>query len=209
MSGGPYQPPNLRGNAPFAVPVLRVPSPVAPAMVRSVALGPIGPAGQKGDLGPQGAPGDYGSIRYDEVNATPITLTPGVPAAFTLAAPVTNTDSLRGPFAGFVFLSPDGSTLNARASGDSYLIRARGSVLTSIAGGSFTTDLVIPTVSGPSSTRPRTLMKAAGTPDLVDELFQAFPGKGFLDNGATIMVTSTVPAVLTPQTLFVTPLSAV
>lgn len=190
----------------MTVPVLRVAAPTMPGLVRSLVAGGIGPAGERG---PQGVSGDYGNIRYDEVNATPITLLPNVPTAFTLAAPVTNTDSLRSPFDGFVFLSPDGRTLNARASGDSYLIRARGSVLASIAGGSFTTDLVIPSVSGPSSTRPRTLMKAAGTPDLVDELFQVFPGAGFIANGATIMVTSTVPAVLTPQTLFVTPLTAV
>ena len=165
--------------------------------------GPPGPAG------PQGARGDYGSIRYDEVNATPITLEPGVAAAFTLAAPVMTVNNLRGPFASFDFLSPDGRTLNARANGDTYLIRARMSVVASMAGGSFTSDLVIPSVSGPSSTRPRSLLKPAGTPDLVDELFQAFPGSGFIANGASIMLTSTVPAVVIPQTLFVTPLGAV
>lgn len=171
--------------------------------------GAQGATGAKGDQGPQGVPGDYGSIRYDEVNATPITLMPGQPSAFTLAAPVMTTNSLRGPFANFVFLSPDGRTLNARANGDVYLIRARMSVVAVQAGGSFTTDLVIPSVSGPSSTRPRSLLKPAGTPDLVDELFQAFPGAGFIANGASIMLTSTVSAVVTPQTLFVTPLEAI
>jgi hypothetical protein len=206
VTGGPYRTPVLRVPAPVSVPVLRVPTPTMPAVVRSQVAGAIGPAGERG---PQGARGDYGSIRYDEVNATPITLMPNQPTAFTLAAPVTNTDSLRGPFAGFVFLSPDGSTLSARANGDTYLIRARMSVVASLAGGSFTTDLVIPSVSGPSSTRPRALMRPAGTSELIDELFQAFPGAGFIANGATIMLTSTVPAVVTPQTLFVTPIGAV
>jgi hypothetical protein len=162
-----------------------------------------------GGAGPQGAPGDYGAIRYDEVNATPFSLTPGVPAPFTLAAPVTNTDSLRGPFAGFIFLSPDGRTLHARANGDVYLIRARLAVVSSIAGGSFSTDLVIPGVSATSSTRPRSLLKQAGAVEIVDELFEAFPGAGFVNNGATLMLTSSVPVIVTPQTLFVKPLTAV
>jgi hypothetical protein len=206
VTGGPFKTPVVRVPAPMTVPVLRVAAPTMPGLVRSLVAGGIGPAGQRG---PQGVPGDYGSIRYDEVNATPITLTPNQPTAFTLAAPVLTVNSLRGPFAGFVFLSLDGSTLSARANGDTYLIRARMSVVASLAGGSFTTDLVIPSVSGPSSTRPRALMRPAGTPELIDELFQAFPGAGFIANGATVMLTSTVPAVVTPQTLFVTPIGAV
>jgi hypothetical protein len=103
-----------------------VPSPVevmaqsAPSSVASsvATYGPQGPPGVSGPAGPQGASGDYGAIRYDEVNATPFSLTPGIAAPFTLAAPVTNTNSLRGPFEGFVFLSPDGRTLHARANGD-------------------------------------------------------------------------------------------
>jgi hypothetical protein len=176
---------------------------------RILAIGVPGPSGPAGPQGTQGDPGDYGSVRYDEVNATPIALMPGQPSAFTLAAPITTVNNLRGPFASFVFLSSDGRTINARANGDTYLIRARMSVVAVQAGGSFTTDLVITSVSGPSSTRPRALMKPAGTPDLIDELFEAFPGAGFIANGATIMVTSTVQAVVTPQTLFVTPLGAV
>ena len=196
----------VRVPAPVSVPVVRVPVPTMPAVVRSQSLGPIGPAGS---VGPQGASGDYGAIRYDEVNATPFSLTPGVPAPFTLAAPVTNTDSLRGPFASFVFLSPDGRTLHARANGDVYLIRARLAVVSSIAGGSFSTDLVIPGVSATSSTRPRSLLKQAGAVEIVDELFEAFPGAGFVNNGATLMLTSSVPVIVTPQTLFVKPLTAV
>jgi hypothetical protein len=128
---------------------------------------------------------------------------------FTLAAPVTNTDSLRGPFAGYMFLSPDGRTLHARANGDVYLIRARMAVVSSIAGGSFSTDLVIPGVSATSSTRPRSLLKQAGAVEIVDDLFEAFPGAGFVANGAAIMLTSSVPVTVTPQTLFVKPLTAV
>jgi len=206
VTGGPFRTPVVRVPAPVSVPVVRVPAPTMPAVVRSQSLGPIGPAG---GAGPQGAPGDYGAIRYDEVNATPFSLTPGVPAPFTLAAPVTNTDSLRGPFASFIFLSSDGRTLHARANGDVYLIRARLAVVSSIAGGSFSTDLVIPGVSATSSTRPRSLLKQAGAVEIVDELFEAFPGAGFVNNGATLMLTSSVPVIVTPQTLFVKPLTAV
>ena len=209
MSGGPFKTPVLRVPAPVSAPVLRVPSPTMPAVVRSLIAGGIGPAGGKGDPGPQGVPGDYGSIRYDEVAALPITLAPGVPKPLVLVAPVMMTNSLHGPFASFRFLDEDGTTLRARANGDSYLIRVRMSVIASIAGGSFATDLVIPGVAGSSSTRPRTLLKAAGTADLVDELFQAFPGANFAANGAAIMLTSTVPAMVTPQTLFITPLAAI
>lgn len=206
MTSAPVVTPVVRVAVPNAAPVVFVPVQASSAVVRVQSLGTQGPRGLQG---PQGVPGDYGSIRYDEVNATPITLTPNVPTAFTLAAPVMTVSSLRGPFADFVFLLADGRTLRARANGDTYLIRARMSVVTSIAGGSFTTDLVIPSVSGPSSTRPRSLMKPAGTSELIDELFQAFPGSGFIANGASIMLTSTVPAVVIPQTMFVTPLGAV
>jgi len=168
--------------------------------------GPPGPAG------PRGAPGDYGSIRYDEVTANTITLLPGQTKPLFLAAPVMMTNSLRGPFADFQFLDEDGKTIHARASGDSYLLRARMSVVASQASGSFTTDLsVIGSTSanaGPSSTRPRSLLKPAGTPDLVDELFQVFPGAGFAANGALLMLSASVPVVVTPQTIFVTPIEA-
>lgn len=180
-----------------------------PVVASVTVRGQQGAQGEAGDPGPQGEPGDYGSIRYDEVSGTPISLMPDVPAAFTLAAPVMMTNSLRGPFANFTFLSPDGRTLNARANGDSYLIRVRMSVVAVQAGGSFTTDLVIPGVSGGSSSRPRSLLIAAGPSAPVDELFQAFPGPNFVANGASIMLTSTVPATVTPQTLFVTPLIAI
>ena len=169
--------------------------------------GPEGPASTV--PGPAGPSGDYGAIRYDEVNATPFNLSPGIAAPFTLAAPVTNTDSLRGPFFGFAFLSANGRTLHARANGDVYLIRARLAVVAAIAGGSFSTDLVIPGVSAASSTRARSLLKEAGTTEIVDELLEAFPGAGFVANGATIMLTSSVPATVTPQTLFVKPLTSV
>lgn len=184
----------------------RIGAPAAPTFVTTPIPGPIGPPGPQGT---QGVPGDYGAIRYDEVNATPYSLTPGIPAPFTLAAPVTNTNSLRAPFAGFVFLSPDGQMLHARANGDVYLIRARLAVVASIAGGSFATDLIIPGVSATSSTRTRTLLKPAGSVEIVDELFAAFPGAGFFANGATIMLTASVPVIVTPQTLFVKPLTAV
>lgn len=180
-----------------------------PVVASVTVRGQQGAQGETGSPGPRGEPGDYGSIRYDEVSGTPISLAPDVPAAFTLAAPIMMTNSLRGPFANFTFLSPDGRTLNARANGDSYLIRVRMSVVAVQAGGSFTTDLVIPGVSGVSSSRPRSLLIAAGPAAPVDELFQAFPGPNFVANGATIMLTSTVPATVTPQTLFVTPLIAI
>jgi hypothetical protein len=202
VSGSPV----VRITVASPVPVIRVAAPTMPAVVRVQSLGTQGPAGQQGI---QGSPGDYGAIRYDEVNATPYNLVPGVPAPFTLAAPVTNTNSLRGPFANFVFLSSDGRTLHARANGDVYLIRARLGVVSSIAGGSFATDLVIPGVSITSSTRTRSLLKPAGTSEIVDELFEAFPGANFVINNAMIMLTSSVPVIVTPQTLFVKPLTAV
>lgn len=207
MSGGAAPPAFVPAPAPSVL--TRIGAPAAPTFITTPIPGLPGPPGPQGARGPQGVPGDYGSIRYDEVNATPILLTPDQSVPFTLAAPVTMTNSLRGPFANFTFLLPDGATLQARANGDSYLIRARMSVVAVQAGGSFTTDLVIPGVSGLSSTRPRSLLKPAGTPDLVDELFQAFPGNNFVANGATLMLTSSVVATVIPQTLFVTPIEAV
>ncbi|MFB0491935.1 hypothetical protein ABIE45_004521 [Methylobacterium sp. OAE515] len=178
-------------------------TPVPSTLLVTDQQGPPGPAG------PQGGPGDYGYIRYDEITATPIMLVPGEQKPFTLTAPLMMANSLRGPFTDFSFLDPDGCTVRARADGDSYDIRVRFSVVAQIAEGAFQTNFFVigntSGIQGAAATRARTLVAPAGTSERVDELFQVFPGSGFKNNGALVMVQSSVPCVVSPESLFVRP----
>ena len=185
---------------------------------RCAGLGPAmlapfqGPPGPPGSQGASGQPGDYGYIRFDEITATPIVLAPGDRKPFTLTAPLMMANSLRGPFADFPFLDADGCTVRARADGDSYDIRVRFSVVAQIAEGAFQTNFFVigntSGIQGAAATRARSLVAPAGTSERVDELFQVFPGAGFKANGALVMVQSSVPCVVSPESLFVRPMVA-
>lgn len=174
--------------------------------------GPQGPAGPQGQQGIQGVPGDYGYVRYDEITATPINLVPGVQQPFTLTAPLMVANSLRSPFANASLLDNDGKTVRVRASGDSYLVRVRYSVVAQIANGSLQTNLFVTGnttgIQGASATRIRTLSAQAGTSERVDELFQIFPGAGFVLNGALFQLQSSVPCVVSTESLIITPVVA-
>jgi hypothetical protein len=162
-----------------------------------------------GPQGPAALPSDYGFIRYDEAASAPIPMTENVAAPFRFLQPVTIMDSLRAPFAGMAYLDTDGMTLRARKNGDSYFVRVRLSVVTTRAGGTFTLSLFVTGnttgLLGANTTRSVVLPAAAGTSMRIDELYQLFPGPGFAANGALFQMVSTVPATVTPESLFVTP----
>ena len=173
------------------------------------AQGPMGPPGKDGA---PGTAGDYGFVRYDEAASAPIVLAEGVPSPFRFLQPVTVGNSLRAPFDTLTALDPDGMTLRARKSGDSYLVRVRLSVVATRAGGTFRLDLFVTgnttSLTGANSMKLAALTAPAGASMRIDELFQVFPGPGFAANGALFQMTSTVPATVTPESLFVTPLVA-
>lgn len=199
LTAGPYRPPVavVAGGPPVAVPAV----PIRPAAV-AVARGPQGPAGAGGAF-------DYGFVRFDEVATGTIPLVENVPAPFRFIAPDAITDALRPPFAGGSYLDPDGMTIRARKSGDSYLIRVRLSVVTSRAGGTFTLGLFVTgstiALQGANSVKDAFLTAPAGVSQRIDELFQVFPGSGFAANGAVFQMTSSVPAEVTPESLYITP----
>jgi hypothetical protein len=209
VTGGPFKTPVVRVPAPMTVPVLRVAAPTMPGLVRSLIAGGIGPAGERG---PQGVSGDYGYIRYDEDGAVQYPIPANADIPFTLVAPVMMTNTLRAPFDSVIFLDPDGKTVRARKSGDSYFIRVRLSVEPTVANGTFEVNLYVTGnttgIVGASSTRPRIIPVAAGSTSRVDELFQVFPGGGFVANGALFMLRCSVNAKVTPEALFITPVVA-
>ena len=165
-----------------------------------------------GPQGPATTASDYGFVRYDEVNSTPINLVENVQQPFRFLAPLTTSDTLRPPFAGLAFLAPDNTTLRARKAGDSMLVRVRLSVVTARAGGTFQCNLFVTgnttTLQGSNSTRSVNLAAPAGTSERVDLFYQLFPGSGFVANGALFQMQSTVPTQVTPESLFVTPVVA-
>jgi hypothetical protein len=177
-----------------------------------LAISVPGPQGGIGPQGPQGAPGDYGYIRYDEAGTVDYQLPANTNVPFTLAAPVMMTNTLRAPFDSVTFLADDGKTVQARKSGDSYFIRVRLSVEPALANGTFEVNLYVTGnttgIVGASSTRPRIIPVSAGSTSRVDELFQVFPGGGFVANGALFMLRCSVNAKVTPEALFITPVVA-
>ena len=167
------------------------------------------------ERGPQGAPGpsgDFGYIRYGEMmGATTVAMPASTDTPFVVRSPRLVTDNLKRPFAGFGFFDAD-SILRCRAAGDSYLLSIRLTVTPQLIGGYFALGISIAgNVSGligPTSSRQVALSGAAGQDYRFDEVFQVFPSSGFAANGATIVMRSSVPVVLSNDVLFITPVAA-
>ena len=176
--------------------------------------GPAGPQGPQGVAGPAGSAGigDYGYVRFDEVTGLPaMPLEANVVTAFVVTPPTVIDNRLRGPFANHSFLNEDG-ILRARKAGDAYDVRVRLSVVAAIAGGRFEIMVFITNntsgITGANATRKVDLSEQAGEEEIVDVLLKLYPGTGFVQNGARIMVRCTVPATINKETLFVEPTGA-
>lgn len=205
MSSNPYQPPNLRGNAPFAVPVLRVPSPVAPAVVRSVAPGPIGPAGQKGDAGPPGTNLGFGDIIYtDRTSGPEDRFEANVRQQIRFSGATTTVmDKLLPPFVGHQFLAND--RLIARALNDVYNIRINLIVSSDASSTRLKMDCDAQSAFGPLQADDSTLFQSAGVPERVTFSFAIQVQANTLANGAAFYLTSTQPVTVLSETLFIIP----
>lgn len=135
----------------------------------------------------------------------------GAIAPFVVTPPTVVDNRLRGPFVGHSFLD-QGGILRARKAGDAYDIRVRLSVVAAIAGGRFEVMVFIANnasgITGANATRKVDLSEQAGDEEIVDVLLKLYPGGGFVDNGARIMVRCSVPANINKETLFVEPTGA-
>ena len=198
-------------SSPFRPPTASAGRP-APRATASAVLRPSATVVLGGPQGPAGSAGDYGEIRYGEMmGATTVAMPANTDTPFVVRAPRVVTDNLKPPFAGFEFFD-NTSILRCRKAGDSYLLSVRLTVTPQVIGGYFSLGILIAGnvsgLAGPTSSRQVTLSGAAGQDCRFDEMYQVFPAAGFAANGATLVMRSSVPVVVSNDVLFLTPVVA-
>ena len=165
-------------------------------LVAPAAQGPPGPASS-----------DHGYVSYGEASTAPaMVLAPGDRQQLAFSASTSNGLLAASPFAGHVFW--DGSVVRPRKSGDTMLLRLDLTSSSFVANGDIEIQLDIGGSFGVIQTVQRALKKPAGVLEQISESFPVFVGQTFLANGASLLLTASVPTAVSMVALVVFPLTA-
>lgn len=202
MSGGSAPPVILPVPAP---PVIsRIGAPAAPTAVYSPVPGVQGPAGGQG---PAGIQTGFGQIVYthaltgmgDQIapnTRTQLTFTPD---------PALTINYLNPPFAGYVLW--DNTKVVGRHTGDVLLIQVNLQVTPAVEGGQIFIDLDVGSKVGPIASDSESLGANASIMQRISGKLICQTNANFMANGGKVYITTTVPAMVLRESIFIIPLS--